>query len=191
MAFDDENGKHFSAKEAARFCYDQRIGRRYSTVGQVWDIPTDTRTIGLLELIYECVSKRQEPTDSERLEAHAMYVKFWFKHDSKMIQTAMNQIYRLTNMCHGVTSFLRIEEFEWFFECCNIHSLSSTFVECATTRVEHNHYHYKTSRLETFIDTISRIRSADGFTKFSGFGKRSLQKLKAEIAEAKRKKTAK
>lgn len=189
--FDEDNGRHFSAREAAKFCAEHRVGKRYATWGQVWDVPNDLRTVGLLEMIYECVNKTQPPTDSQRLEAHSYYVQNLLNRDSRSIQFAMKQILRLEKMCHGVTSFWQISEFQWFFTYCDIHSLSETYVACETTTTNRFAYRRKLNRLDAFINHLTQIRSVDGFITFPGFGKRSVQKLKAEIAEAKRKKKAK
>lgn len=176
--FNDKEGLHFSFKEAARKCMQDGIGLTYKTHGDVWDVSNETRIVGMLELIYDKLKKAESNIDSERLEAHAMYLKWRFKYDKALLRDVKRNVNRIVKMCGGENILKRSQL--WAYRR-SIHDLASRYVDERC-----NSY----SRMQTHDDLrcdvmgeneiLKGIKTIDDLQSLNGIGKKTIARLKSK-----------
>lgn len=155
--------------EAADEIMSQGVGRRYETYGELWDMPENERTVGLLELVLTEIREIRKGNDSDRmLEEHRSFLKYWFDDVTKLIDQRNKLVGKIRNKFPklGYNSQLSCNG--------NIHIFSWLY------RTNLDQFNDRIEDLEKQIALLKTIKTVDDLKKFDGIGPKTLAKIKAQ-----------
>lgn len=179
---DNGEGKFFTAQQAAIHLKNTRVGKTYKTCGDLYDVPDDLRTVGMLETIYELLLSFKTYSDADLLERHSRYMRRFFDEDTKRIKSIHTEIKRIIKLCHGVDTITRIHRVNQVLCYRRIPDLASAYVDY----IDNSHVFYELrEEVYELLLVLRGIRSVDHFARFHGFGKTKLRKLKEQIEQRK------
>ena len=178
--FWETDGRHMSAKEAALFIKTDAVGPYYKTHGEVYDIPHETRVVGLLEAILDEIFKSASNPDERRLDNHREYLQKHWAYDTSLIAKLGHEIDRVTKLCGGCMDELD-RSYDIHRACAfNVSKLASIYASCPYSNADGG-YLSELRLVAHYIKKLRKIRKLDDLKILHNIGLGTVAKIKARL----------
>ena len=147
-------------------------------------LPNDQKMVCLLTRIVHLL-KNPPQNDSDLLDAHCRYMRWYFDDDTNMLNNIEKQLRRIIKLCHGNPLIRTSYEIHQFANESTIRRLARCYVDDAMSR-NFNAFYDMQQHLRLLLRKLKQVKTIDHLLLFSGIGKMKLKKLKEQIKQQRR-----